>query len=107
MAAPASWSMASYTVSALARGPRVRPRPSPAATWATFCQAGRNRASADGGTGSASLRSLARQRRRNVRSTEVSHHCVPRRPGTNSPSAIRPSAASRRSAPLTTATPSP
>ena len=41
--------------------------------------------SASGGAGSTSLRSLARQRRRNMRSTSASHHSVPLPPGATRP----------------------
>ena len=87
----------------------VEPAPPEAlsAGWPAFCQAGRNAASASGGAGSTSLRSLARQRRRSRRSTSLSHHSAPRPPGRNSPSLTRPCAASRRSAPVTTACPRP
>ena len=78
-------------------GRTARVLPGRAGTWRSTC----------GGTGSASRRSLARQRRRSSRSIPVSHHSVPRPPGRNSPSATRPSAASRRSASVVTAVPRP
>ena len=71
------------------------------------CQPGANRASAEAGTGSISLRSAASDLRRSSRSTSLSHHSVPAPAGVNSPAVTRPVAASRRSACSTTATPSP
>ena len=72
-----------------------------------FCQAGRNRASASGSTGSTSWRSRASERRRSERSTSASHHSAPDPEGRNSPSSTRPWAASRASVWWHTATPSP
>ncbi len=73
----------------------------------TCCQAGRNRPSVAGSTGSTSWRSRASDRRRSRRSTSASHHSAPVPAGRNSPSSTRPDAASRTRVWWATATPSP
>ena len=73
----------------------------------TCCQSGRKRPRAACGTGSTSARNAASERARTRRSTSGSIHSSPVAPGRNSPSTARRSAARRRSASVTTATPRP